>query len=114
MASASHTPTSLATSKYAPAASRCAVQKEPLATFMSHALVTKEQLKSSHNVELTAYENGGAQLALAQGEKLSGMITEYNTKFENSLSASIGSLRALIESLQIGRASCRERVSSPV
>ena len=100
MASASHTPTSLATSKYAPAASRCAVQKEPLATFMSHALVTKEQLNSPHNVELTAYENGGAQLALAQGEKLSGVITEYNTKFEKSLSASIGSLRALIESLR--------------
>ena len=67
---------------------------------MSHALVTKEQLNSSHKVELTICENGGTQLALAQGEKLSGIITEYNTKFEKSLSASIGSLRALIESLR--------------
>lgn len=100
MTSASHTPTSLATSKYAPATSRFAVQKEPLATTMSHALVTKEQLNSSHKVELTICENGGTQLALAQGEKLSGIITEYNTKFEKSLSASIGSLRALIESLR--------------
>lgn len=99
MTSVSHTPKSLATSKYAPGTSRLPVQKEPLPETMSHALVTTDQSSFSHQVEPKMYENGGTQLALAQGEKLNSMIAKHNTNFEKSLSTSVANMRALIESL---------------